>query len=486
MFWKSMMGRSETGQAAAGLARAIRDGAAGGSAVGAGGHGERVPPTLVGVVRLAVVNALRVQITRMAAALSYRTVFSLIPTLVLGLVLLGATRSDEQVRVAVGQMMTFSGLADISVGTGEAGDALSGEAGAGSARLDEWIGRLVDGVRNIPFAAIGFVGMLALLYAALSMMVEIETAFNHIYRAPGGRPWKYRITQYFTTLVLGPVFLIASFYVGEEFRGWVASAATGNLSPVRDFVLLLAGYLTTVCISTLLFFTLFVTVPNTAVRAWPAVCGAILSAVLWEFGKWGFARFVLMAGSSSVSSYTRLYGGLALIPLFLLWIYYTWLIILAGLQLAYSMQMYRQVREHGMRFFARLLDPDAPNEASVVDTGMTLPIMVLAARGFEKGESLRASAVAGEFGLDGTAVEELLGRLVNAGLLHRVEIRGEAERAYALTRPPVTINATETLLSGPLDGCRQAELVRELARARDAGLAGRTLAELAGGDAGLR
>jgi len=325
---------------------------------------------------------------------------------------------------------------------------------------------------------------LALLYAALSMMVEIETAFNHIYRAPGGRPWKYRITQYFTTLVLGPVFLIASFYVGEEFRGWVASAATGNLSPVRDFVLLSAGYLTTVCISTLLFFTLFVTVPNTAVRAWPAVCGAVLSAVLWEFGKWGFARFVLMAGSSTVSSYTRLYGGIALIPLFLLWIYYTWLIILAGLQLAYSMQMYRQVREHGMRFFARLLDPDAPNEASVVDTGMTLPIMVLAARGFEKGESLRATAVAAEFGIDGSAADELLGRLVNAGLLHRVEIRGEAERAYALTRPPGAIGAAETLLSGPLDGCRQADLVREMTRARDAGLIGRTLAELAGGGAG--
>lgn len=473
MFWKMMMGRSETGQAAAGLAREIREQAAGGSGR------ERVPPTAVGVVRLAVVNALRVQITRMAAALSYRTVFSLIPTLVLGLVLLGATRSDEQVRVAVGQVMTFSGLADISVGSGEAGGA-GGSPDGGSARLDEWIGRLVDGVRSIPFAAIGFVGMLALLYAALSMMVEIETAFNHIYRAPGGRPWKYRITQYFTTLVLGPVFLIASFYVGEEFRGWVATAATGNLTPVRDSVLLLAGYVTTVCISTLLFFTLFVTVPNTAVRAWPAVCGAVLSAVLWEVGKWGFARFVLMAGSSSVSSYTRLYGGLALIPLFLLWIYYTWIIILAGLQLAYSMQMYRQVREHGMRFFARLLDPDAPNEASVVDTGMTLPIMVLAARVFEKGESLRASAVAGEFGLDGTAVEELLGRLVNAGLLHRVEIRGEAERAYALTRPPATIGASETLLSGPLDGCRQAELVREMAKARDAGLAGRTLAEFAG------
>lgn len=467
MNWRKGPGVSETGRAAASLARAI----------GTQASDDRVPHTVIGVARLSIVNALRVQITRMAAALSYRTVFSLIPTLVIGLVLLGATRSEDQVRDAVSQVLKFSGLADISVGTPSAG---STEASA--ARLDDWIAKLVEGVRNIPFKAIGFIGMLALLYAALSMMVEIETAFNHVYRAPGGRPWKYRITQYFTTLVLGPLFLIASFYIGEQFRTWVASAASGDLSPVRDFAILMAGYLTTVCISTLLFFTLFMTMPNTTVRPWPALCGAALSAVLWEFGKWGFARFVLMAGSSSVSSYAKLYGGIALVPLFLLWIYYTWLIVLAGLQLSYSMQMYRDVRARGMRFFTRLLNPDAPNQPDVIDAGLTLPIMVLAAKDFASGKPLRTDEVAQEFGIESAVAEVLLGRLVNTGLLLRVEVAGEAERAYALGKPPEAIPALAVVTSaGRLaDGCRQAELVKELTRVRDAGLAGKTLRDLIG------
>lgn len=466
MNWRKGPGVSETGRAAASLARAI----------GTQASDDRVPHTLIGVARLSIVNALRVQITRMAAALSYRTVFSLIPTLVIGLVLLGATRSEDQVRDAVSQVLKFSGLADISVGTPSAG---STEASA--ARLDDWIAKLVEGVRNIPFKAIGFIGMLALLYAALSMMVEIETAFNHVYRAPGGRPWKYRITQYFTTLVLGPVFLIASFYIGEQFRSWVAATATGELTPVRDYAILIAGYLTTVCISTLLFFTLFLTMPNTAVKAWPALCGAVLSAVLWEFGKWGFARFVLMAGSSAMSSYARLYGGIALIPLFLLWIYYTWLIVLAGLQLSYSMQMYRDVRVHGMRLFARLLNPDAPDQTDVVDVGLTLPIMALAASGFASGKTLGAGEVAQEFGIAGSAAEELLGRLVNSGLLHRVEVAGQAERTYAMSRPPEAVAASEVVASAcPSESCRQAELVRELAKVRDSGLAGKTLRDLIG------
>lgn len=486
---------SQTSRAAMGLWRSAR----------ADARAHHMPASPIGIVSIAIHSALRLQITRMAAALSFRTVFSLIPIMVLGLVLLGATRSEEQVREAVTQVLKFSGLSEIAISppayetsplyddesnapprNQPAPQGSQAEASEAPARLDDWIAKLVVGVRNVPFKAIGFVGLLALFYAALSMMVEVETAFNHIYHAPGGRPWKYRLTQYFTTLTLGPLMLFASFWVGSQVQTVVTTGAQSVelLSGVHETLVFAIGYITTVSISTVLFLVLFITVPNTIVRPWPAFCGALFSAVLWELGKWGFAHFVVLAGSGGTSSYAKLYGGLALIPLFLLWIYYTWLIVLTGLELSYSMQAFRSAQERGPGFFARLLNPELRDEPTIVDAGLSLPMMVVIAEQFRDGKPVRAADLAREFALTEPVMLEVLGQLVSAGLLHRVERLeggGGLEREFALSRPPETIDAKAILAAGDTtsagtDQCKHAPLVRQFRDLRVLSVQGKTLA----------
>lgn len=352
------------------------------------------------LARVSIAHFQRSQITRMAAALSYRTIFGLIPTLVVGLVLLTAYSTREQRRDVITQLLTFAGISQIVVepsktqtlgeasmkprieanatnsnaaignGTNSNGqhanaarpttdpvalepttplpstvvdpayadpdvvtmhEAIQQEAHAESAeRLDNFITDLLDRVGKIQFGAVGVIGMMTLVYAAISMMVEVEQAFNHLCHAPQGRSWTRRITLYWTLLTLGTLFLVMSFAAGESIRGFTANLAqTEAFSFMRGSLLAVLGFAVTCAISTTLLLIVYTTVPNTRVHLGPALLGAAIAAIMWESGKWGFTTYVHYS-----AGYSRLYGSLALIPLFLLWVYLTWLIVLFGLQLA--------------------------------------------------------------------------------------------------------------------------------------------------------
>ncbi|QOJ00017.1 MAG: YihY family inner membrane protein [Phycisphaeraceae bacterium] len=461
----------------------------------------------LGVVKLAVRGGMQAQLTRMAAALSYRTIFSLIPVLVIGLVVFGASRGEAEMRSLVSNVLKFSGISDIAVepqaqpaGGGEGDGAVDGAGGgvaggeggvAGAAptpgdppdspevsRVDALITDLVDRVRAVPFATIGLIGLATLIYAALSMLVEVETSFNQVYRAPHARSWARRVTQYWTLLTLGPLLLFASFVVSEQFIGWMR-----DLAPVvgskgfQDAVLGASGFLATVCISTLMFVVIYTTVPNTRVQLGPAVSGAFFAAVLWEIGKWGFRGYVGSAGT------TRLYGALAMIPLFMLWVYLTWLIVLAGLQLSFALQSYRGAKQVGSAALARLLTPEEAGGPEIVDAAITLPMLAVITGRFRKGEASTSRRLAEEFAVSEPVALDLLDRLVAAGVLHRVT-HAEDDRAFTLSRPPEDIKVDEILrASDPMwehaERTRYPDLVRGCAASRARAMGGSTLAQLA-------
>jgi membrane protein len=321
------------------------------------------------------------------------------------------------------------------------------------------------------------VGILTLAYAALSMLVEVELAFNQIFHAPGGRSWGRRVTQYWTLLSLGPLLLVLSFAVGEQFKLWIGRVSTFDGSPdLHRALLTLAGFSVTVLISTLLLFIIYSTVPNTRVKFTPALTGAFGAAILWEFGKWGFRAYVTSGGTS------KLYGALALVPLFMLWIYVTWLIVLAGLQLAFSLQMFGEVREMGEGVWDRLFASPSQNPA-IVDGGVALPLMIVLAGRFKEGKPARAAELAEEFSLTEPVVLNILQRLTSAELLHRIDTGEESDRAFALSRPPEAISAEAVVGAGISlwDGAeksRHADLIRTLQDSRVAAVRGKNLAQL--------
>jgi membrane protein len=437
------------------------------------------------MAHLIVVGVRRSQLTRMAAALSYRTIFGLIPVLVIGFMVIAAFVSKDQLDTGVHKMLEFAGLAKVvAPGTeGTVGPAAEGAA-SGSVSLDTWISDLFKKIQSLPKGTIGLIGALTLIYAAISMLVEIEKAFNQIYNAPEGRSWVRRITQYWTLLTLGTIFLFGSFYAQGKMTAFAEQVhLTESLQSYRGLLLNLLAFLVTVAISTTLLLIVFMIVPNTRVMFMPALTGAILSAVLWESGKWGFSQYVSRLGASELN---RVYGAVILIPLFLMWVYVTWLIVLAGLQLASALQTHWLTNAEGFRFsvlatFGLVDEERAKHNVKIVDPASVLVVLTAVAERFVGGKSSDHSHVAMDTGIDEQAVADMLDRLAGAGLLLRVA-DADREGTYTLARPPESIQATEALLlSQELVGSSRAvenKVLISLTRARVQALEGKSVADL--------
>jgi membrane protein len=439
----------------------------------------------------------------MAAALSFRTIFGLIPTIVVGLAVLGAFSSPQDRSAKIHDLIKLAGFDRIEVRdvprVPDEGDFFDSakdpndtppregaiadpptQRGEGVAK---WVEDLIRRVDKINFGAISVIGFATLIYAALAMVVEIEKAFNQIYLAPNGRSWARRIPRYWTLITLGGVGLFVTFAAQGYIMGSIDKIGFVNEHGLREFTSKSLGYAFTVGISTLMFFIIYTTVPNTRVRAGPAIIGAITAAVAWEAGKWGFGEYIRMS-----LSYARLYGSLALLPLFLMWVYVTWFIVLLGLQFAQAIQAYGTAKAEGLTLSVLgtlgLLSDEEERRRSrqpVVDPASILVVAVEIARRFADGKPSDHSTLHEATGVDERVIADMLERLAGAGILHRLS-SGEQEGTYALSKPPETISAIEVLkigesLSG-VDRDHTLPLLRELNDARNARIQGRTLAEL--------
>lgn len=491
------------------------------------------------VLHLLLVGIHRTHLTRMAAAMAYRTMFGLIPAIVIVAVGLASFTSEKTQRDVIKQMLGYAGLntlkfelpaiaaqnqaerdfvgppAPANGSTGQdpepggtstgatptttptASDPSagpSGEAARTAETLDKWINdraiEIAGKIKQIPVGPIGVIAILALVYAAISMLVEVEQAFNDIYNAPEGRSWVRRIVQYWTLLTLGPILLIASFSMTVYFKGSAETIAGIGGESFRATLLAILGFLGTAFVSTVLLFVIYTTVPNTRVQIAPAFLGAVVAGVLWETGKQGFTKYVEFATRAGPSTnYGNLYGALAILPLFLIWVYVSWLIVLFGLQLAYSMQTYRQATARGLTrsvlaTLGLIESVHASGRPKLVDPSAIVSVLACVAGRFRLGEPSDHNQVAQCIGIDEQAVGEMLEKLTTAGLLVRVVGGPERLSTYSLAKPPESIPAQDVLLLGedlagpkpPADA--PPPVIGLVDRARREALEGKSIADL--------
>lgn len=455
------------------------------------GHREQLDQMVV-VVRRGVRGLYRTGITRMAAALAYRTIFSIIPVLAIGLLIFGSIVSEAQVESGIRRVMDFAGISQIHVRGGELPPDQAGpvvpppgedpslsvpqrEAANTAAEIEEIISGLVlrvnNTLRNLPKGWIALATGLLLLYAALSMIIEVEKSFNQVCGAPNGRSWMRRIILYWTMLTLGGVMLAATFWTGDALAAFVRGSGG---SVIRSS---LAGYGVSVLISTLLLFVAYVAIPTVRLKVRPVLAGAFLAAIVWEMGKWGFTSYLRYS-----TGYAQFYGSLALLPLFMLWVYVTWVIVLLGLQTAYALQHFHRLMstpDASTREGPRLVDP-----ASVVTLAVEL------VRAHRDGLTPEADEIGPRVGLDATVTEALLKRLERAGLACRV-VGADEDAGWVIAKAPERVALNDVLDAvSDLDATRAARrasgVMVEMDQARRAAARGRTLADAAPVDGGQK
>jgi membrane protein len=348
---------------------------------------------------------------QMAAALTYRTIFGLVPLLMVSML---AFRMFGDMDMAARQLQEAAySFFNYQV------DPTRPEATAFKQALDQRLFEVLRTVSGLSFEAIGAVGALLLIWAALGLLVSFENAANQIYRAPRGRGWLTRIGIYWTVLTLGPILLLLVLYAVQYWLRMAESLPA--VGPLFAFLAEFGSLVGSFFALTLLYKLL----PNTAVRWRPAVSGALVAAILWAASKWAFGLYV-----SRALPYLKLYGAIGLIPLFLFWLYLNWLIVLFGMELAFTLQ--------GMkgRLFEKL---EARGRLASADPQWVLPVMAAIARGFAGGHPVSRQDLAEELDLRLEAVAALVEHLEGQGLVHHVARRGSEDVGLTLALPPEKI-----------------------------------------------
>lgn len=178
------------------------------------------------------------------------------------------------------------------------------------------------------------VGAIALIATAVAMMLTIDRAFNQIWRVKASRPFAQRIVVYWAVVTLGPLLVGMSISV----TSYLFPSTKGV---VRDLPLLGSMFYTlvSVLLTTGAFTLLYIAVPNRLVDWRDAAWGGLLAAVAFEIAKRIFVVFV-----SKFPTYTIVYGALAAVPIFLVWIYVSWLVVLLGAVFAAALPVVKYER----------------------------------------------------------------------------------------------------------------------------------------------
>ncbi|HEU4662923.1 MAG TPA: YihY family inner membrane protein [Dokdonella sp.] len=175
------------------------------------------------------------------------------------------------------------------------------------------------------------VGVLVLLFSAVSLMMSIEDAFNRIWRVQVARRAGARFIVYWTALTLGPLLLVAALAISSyAFALPFIDAAEAQFS-IKARVLAVLPFL--LVWSALV--AAYVVIPNRGVRIRHALFGALLATTLFELAKRGFALY-----ATRYASYQQVYGALAMVPIFIFWIYLSWAIVLFGASITASLNAF--------------------------------------------------------------------------------------------------------------------------------------------------
>lgn len=207
-----------------------------------------------------------------------------------------------------------------------------------AAGSEEIVDKIITYINNTNMTSLGAAGLVTLIMTVITLLGNIEETFNVIWGVHETRSPYRKFSDYLSVVISGPILLFAAMSItttlqSQAFMKWLmASSYFGNL-------MLLCFQLAPYVIISLALTTLFVFIPNTKVKFKSALIGGILAGTSWQVAQWGYIHFQV-----GVSRYNAIYGTLALLPIFMVWIYTSWLIVLFGVEVVYAHQNIRTFR----------------------------------------------------------------------------------------------------------------------------------------------
>jgi len=329
-----------------------------------------------------------------ASALAYTTLLALIPLLAVGVSITTGLLQKEGGK-PVGEMIdklieNIAPALNLEVKDGTA-DA--------SNKRQEVINKITEFIAKIRSGTLGLTGTIALVFVAIGLLRTIEATFNDIWGVTSGRSWVVSIVQYWAVISLGPVtlVLVLGLTSGPHF------SKTKTLIEHWPWVSTLIFQLLPFVVLSLAFGLFYQFMPNTRVHWKAALAGGVVGGGLWQLN-----NKISVLWVSKAVTYNGIYGSLSIIPLLLVGIYFSWLIMLFGAQVAYAFQN-RQTY---------LQDKQAETVNQRGREFIAVRIMTLIAQRFQTSlPPAGLNELAAALSVPTRLVSHILRSLINAGLL---------------------------------------------------------------------
>ncbi|AUD80046.1 hypothetical protein CW740_04685 [Kangiella profundi] len=259
----------------------------------------------------------RKQASAMAAELTLSNMLALVPLMTVAVSLMAVFPAFESVNAQV-QSLIF--------------DNLLPETGLA---VQEHLNEYVSKSKNLSAIGFGF-----LIVTSLLLMRSIDRSINSLWETPTQRKGIHKILAYWAMLTMAPILIAASLAASSYFAALpIVSELSGVLTFGLPFILIV-----------LAFSALYAVVPFTQVKFYKALIAAAITAILFELAKYGFAIFI-----TKFSSYELIYGAITAIPIFFLWVYLSWSILLLGVIICFGLHRFEMDSEKHEHEFISIL-----------------------------------------------------------------------------------------------------------------------------------
>lgn len=337
-----------------------------------------------------------------ASALTYTTLLSLVPLLAL----------------------TFSILKGLAV-QNQIEPLLLEKLSAGSEEVVTQIIRYID---KTDVKALGAVGLAGLLVTAISLIGNIELALNRIWGVQRTRSLGRKFSDYLSVLLTCPILFVAALGLTSSIQSVTLVHQILDLPGMSYLVLALAIVSPYVLMWIALTF-IYSYLPNTSVRLSSAFYGGIVGGTLWQLAQWGYVHFQVGA-----ARYNAIYGAFAQLPIFLVWLYTGWNVVLFGAVVSFVHQNPRPQAK----------DLNASDAPYFFREELGLKLLWLIGKNFDEGaEPYSAEALAEKLAVPVRLASEILEQHCRAGFL--LPATREQAPIYLLAKPPEKLRLDQVI-----------------------------------------
>ena len=383
-----------------------------------------------------------------ASALTYYTMLSLVPLLGLTFALLKAFGVQNLLQPWI--------MEKLNVGDGRVADAI------------------LTYINNTQMTQMGTFGLIFLLVAVVSLLTNVEKTFNHVWGVEAVRPLLRRFSDYLSVVLIGPVLIISAISMTSTLASNHVVQKLMALELVGNSIFLffkVAPFL----FMWLAFTVLYIFMSNIKVEWRAAFAGGIVGGTLWQLAQVGYVHFQV-----GVGRYNAIYGTMAALPIFMVWLYISWVIVLLGLEVCYARQ---NLRAGGQDLRLSQVSRNGLEQ-------MALALLITLADGFSKGRpALSQEQLSLALGIPPRLCRQLICLLTQTGFVS--ENRSTNGRCtYQPGRSPETLTVAKIFMEMRKSGKTISQrlphpfttaagtLCRQIERLTTEGLKGATLKDL--------